>query len=73
MNYVSCKICMGTGFVERTKKEYCINNIDKLSSHVCHKCENRREKLKGKYMLCNKCDGDGYLINVPKTSSQLTR
>ena len=69
MNYISCKICMGTGFVERIKKEYCIKNIDKLSSHLCHKCENRQEKLKGVYKLCSKCYGDGYFIQLPKTTN----
>ena len=72
MYIVHCTTPLVMSLVLKTFYKYCINNIDKLSSHVCHKCENRREKLKGKYMLCNKCDGDGYLINVPKTSSQLT-
>ncbi len=67
MNYISCKSCNGTGFIKRKKKEYCSNNPDKLSSHLCHKCENRQEKLKGLYKLCSKCYGDGYFIQSPKT------
>ena len=69
MSYVSCKICRGTGFVKRTKQEFCINNPEKISSHYCYKCENRREKLKGLYCLCEKCNGDGYFfVKLPKST-----
>ena len=68
MEFISCKTCRGTGFIKRLNKQYCINNIDKISTHLCHKCENRREKLKGVYKLCNKCYGDGYFIQSPKPS-----
>ncbi len=67
MNCISCKTCRGTGFVKRIKLDFCINNPDKLSSHYCYKCENRREKLKGQFILCKKCYGDGYFfVNLPK-------
>ena len=68
MNYISCKSCNGTGFIKRKKKDYCINNPDKLPSHLCHKCENRQEKLKGLYKFCTKCYGDGYFVQSPKTT-----
>tara|TARA_B100000900_G_scaffold308489_1_gene267187 strand:+ start:759 stop:965 length:207 start_codon:yes stop_codon:yes gene_type:complete len=68
MDNLSCKTCRGTGFVKRTKKEYCSNNPYHISSHYCYKCENIQEKLKGKYVLCEKCNGDGYL-KLPKSSS----
>lgn len=69
MSYISCKICRGTGFVKRSKPEFCINNPEKLSSHYCYKCENRREYLKGQFMICEKCYGDGYYIaKLPKST-----
>ena len=69
MNYISCKTCRGTGFVKRSKPDFCINNTEKLYSHYCYKCENRREMLKGQFMLCNKCYGDGYyFVKLPKTT-----
>ena len=68
MEFISCKTCKGTGFVKRITKEYCINNSDKLSSHLCHKCENSQEKLKGLYKFCAKCYGDGYFVQSPKTT-----
>ncbi len=68
MSCISCKSCNGTGFVKRQKVEYCINNPYKLSSHYCYKCENIREKLKGLYTLCEKCDGDGYFVKLPKST-----
>ena len=71
MSCVSCKICRGTGFVKRTKQEFCVNNPEKISSHYCYKCENRREYLKGQFMICEKCYGDGYII-LPKISSKLS-
>ena len=71
MSCISCKICKGTGFVKRTKLEFCVNNPEKISSHYCYKCENRREYLKGQFMICEKCYGDGYII-LPKISSKLS-
>ncbi len=71
MSCISCKICRGTGFVKRTKQEFCVNNPEKISSHYCYKCENRREYLKGQFMICEKCYGDGYII-LPKISSKLS-
>ncbi len=69
MSYVSCKICQGTGFVKRKKQEFCINNPDKISSHYCYKCENRRETLKGQFIICKECYGDGYyIVKLPKTT-----
>ena len=69
MSYVSCKICRGTGFVKRTKKEFCVNNPEKVSSHCCYKCENRKESLKGLYIECKKCYGDGYFfVKLPKST-----
>jgi len=52
MSCISCKICKGTGFVKRTKLEFCVNNPEKISSHYCYKCENRRETLKGQFVIC---------------------
>ena len=66
MDYISCKICKGTGFVDRIKLEYCTNNIDRLAYHRCYKCENKQEHLKGKYMLCKYCNGDGYYEIIQK-------
>ena len=54
MSLITCIFCKGTGFVKKTKQEYCINNSDKLSSHLCYKCENIQEELKGLYSLCKK-------------------
>lgn len=69
MNYINCKLCRGTGFVKRTKPDFCINNPEKISSHYCYKCENRREMMKGQFMLCNKCYGDGYyFLKLPETT-----
>ena len=66
MSQITCIFCKGTGFVKKIKQEYCINNSDKLSSHLCYKCENRQEELKGEYSLCKKCAGDGYFIKITK-------
>ena len=66
MSYIACKTCRGTGFVKRIKPEFCINNPERISSHICYKCENIQEKLKGQYMLCQKCQGDGYFVKSPK-------
>ena len=69
MSCVSCKICRGTGFVKRTKLEFCVNNPEKISSHCCYKCENRKESLKGLYVECKKCYGDGYFfVKLPKST-----
>ena len=71
---ISCKKCKGTGFIERTKIQFCKNNIYKLSSHLCVKCENTKAILNGKFCLCDKCCGDGYfstpenMFNLPKSS-----
>jgi len=68
MERISCKSCKGTGFVKKTKKMYCPNNIYKLSSHLCVKCENIKGKLNSNVRLCEKCYGDGYFITLPKSS-----
>ena len=49
----------GSGFVKKSKKMFCSNNIYKLSSHLCVKCEDRQEYLKGQFSICNKYYGDG--------------
>ena len=69
MDCISCKICKGTGFVKRIKEEFCILNIDKLSSHLCYKCENRRFEINGQWKICKTCYGDG---NLKKTSPKPT-
>ena len=61
MNRISCSKCSGTGFIEN-KITYCENNVYKIFSHSCYKCENRRLELKGKYCICDKCFGDGYIF-----------
>jgi RecJ-like exonuclease len=66
MSQITCIFCKGTGFVKKIKQEYCINNTDKLSSHLCCKCENIRGELKGLYSLCKKCHGDGYFVKITK-------
>ena len=69
MSCISCKICKGTGFVKRTKLEFCVNNPEKISSHYCYKCENRRETLKGQFVMFKKCYGDGYyMVKLPKST-----
>jgi|SaaInlV_150m_DNA_3_1039698.scaffolds.fasta_scaffold14617_2 hypothetical protein len=62
---ISCKKCKGTGFVKKNKKMYCSNNIYKLSSHLCVKCENTKALLHGKFCLINVMVTD---IILPKTS-----
>ena len=64
MIQINCISCKGTGFIKKIKQEYCINNSDKLSSHLCYKCENIRGELKGLYSLCENCRGDGYFIKI---------
>ncbi len=69
MSSISSKICKDTGFVKRTKLELCVNNPEKISSHYCYKCENRRETLKGQFVMCKKCYGDGYyMVKLPKST-----
>tara|TARA_B100000035_G_scaffold315060_1_gene333706 strand:- start:1878 stop:2084 length:207 start_codon:yes stop_codon:yes gene_type:complete len=65
MNRISCSKCSGTGFI-KNKITYCENNIHKIFSHSCYKCENRKLELKGKYSICDKCFGDGYIFKKLK-------
>ncbi len=72
MDCISCKICKGTGFVKRIKKEFCINNIDKVSSHLCYKCENIRIELKAQWKTCETCYGNGCLKKTSPKPANLT-
>ena len=67
MERISCKSCKGTGFLKKTKKTYCSNNIYKISSHLCCKCEHSNEGLS--YKRCSGCYGDGYRVTkIPPIS-----
>ena len=56
----SCLKCLGTGFI-KNKITHCENNKFKIFSHSCCKCENRKLELGGKFTICDKCYGDGYM------------
>ena len=59
MDLIQCSICKGSGFVKNKQQLFCDNNKDKLSSHLCYKCENIRDELKCLWKLCENCFGDG--------------
>lgn len=62
MSYISCSHCLGTGFVKNQNQNvlFCKNNTLKLKYHLCYLCENMKIKYNSKYILCCKCNGDGY-------------
>ena len=67
MSNLSCPECLGTGYI-KNKIKFCENNKEKVSSHSCYKCENRKMEILGKFCLCNKCHGDGYIMTFKKTN-----
>lgn len=62
MSSISCKKCIGTGFLENKNVLFCKNNTLKLHHHLCYLCENNKFQFNSKYKLCDNCCGDGYFI-----------